>query len=111
MVLFLAFGSLFGMLLPIVTTLFAVGTAASVIALLSRVTTVPEVSTWLAMLVGLGVGIDYALFIVTRHRKGILAGEDTRGGRRTGRQHLGPGRHVHAAARSASRCSACSRSA
>ncbi|WSM38767.1 MMPL family transporter [Streptomyces cellulosae] len=74
-VLFLAFGSLFGMLLPIVTTLFAVGTAASVIALLSRVTTVPEVSTWLAMLVGLGVGIDYALFIVTRHRKGILAGK------------------------------------
>ncbi|MCX5229814.1 MMPL family transporter [Streptomyces sp. NBC_00233] len=74
-VLFLAFGSLFGMLLPIITTLFAVGTASATIALLSRVTTVPEVSTWLAMLVGLGVGIDYALFIVTRHRKGILAGK------------------------------------
>lgn len=73
-VLLIAFGSFFGMLLPILTTLFAVGTAISGIGLLSHVTTVPQVSTMLAALVGLGVGIDYALFIVTRHRKGLLGG-------------------------------------
>ncbi|MDJ0340527.1 MMPL family transporter [Streptomyces sp. H10-C2] len=73
-VLFLAFGSLYGMLLPIVTALFGIGTASSAIVLLSHGMDVAEFAPMLAMLVGLGVGIDYALFIVTRHRKGILRG-------------------------------------
>ncbi|MEU8569124.1 MMPL family transporter [Streptomyces pathocidini] len=73
-VLFLAFGSLYAMLLPIFTALFGVGVAASGIILLSHATDVPEVAPMLSMLVGLGVGIDYALFIVTRHRKGIQRG-------------------------------------
>ncbi len=42
--------------------------------LLSHVTDVPEVAPLLGSLIGLGVGIDYALFIVTRHRRGILRG-------------------------------------
>ncbi|WP_189130625.1 MMPL family transporter [Wenjunlia tyrosinilytica] len=73
-VLFLAFGSLFGMLLPIVTAIFGVGMGVSSIVLLSHAMDVADVSPLLASLVGLGVGIDYALFIVTRHRKGILRG-------------------------------------
>ncbi|MCI3904683.1 MMPL family transporter [Streptomyces spectabilis] len=73
-VLFLAFGSLFAMLLPILTALFAVGTGLLATMLLSHVTAVPEVAPLLGTLIGLGVGIDYALFIVTRHRRGILRG-------------------------------------
>ncbi|WP_328298709.1 MMPL family transporter [Streptomyces sp. NBC_00435] len=75
-VLFLAFGSLFGMLLPLVTAIFGVGTAISVIGLLSHAITMADLSSILATLVGLGVGIDYALFVVTRHRKGLLQGLD-----------------------------------
>jgi RND superfamily putative drug exporter len=74
-VLFLAFGSLLGMLTPIVTALFAIGISSSLISLLTHTMNVPDFAGELAMLVGLGVGIDYALFIVTRHRKGILSGK------------------------------------
>ncbi|WP_329282887.1 MMPL family transporter [Streptomyces sp. NBC_01451] len=73
-VLFLAFGSLFAMLLPLVVAIAALGTGLMTTSLLSHVTDVPEVAPLLGSLIGLGVGIDYALFIVTRHRRGILRG-------------------------------------
>ncbi|MFE3774785.1 MMPL family transporter [Streptomyces sp. NPDC059122] len=73
-VLFLAFGSLAATLLPIVTALAAVGTASAGISLLGHAMTVADFAPMLGMLIGLGVGIDYALFIVTRHRKGLRAG-------------------------------------
>ncbi|KMS67630.1 membrane protein [Streptomyces viridochromogenes] len=73
-VLFLAFGSLFAMLLPIVVAVAGVGTGMIATMLMSHVTDVPEVAPLLGSLIGLGVGIDYALFIVTRHRRGILRG-------------------------------------
>ncbi len=73
-VLFLAFGSLFAMLLPIVVAVAAVGTGLMATALLSHTTDIPDVAPLLGSLIGLGVGIDYALFIVTRHRRGILRG-------------------------------------
>ncbi|MEV5613530.1 MMPL family transporter [Streptomyces sp. NPDC052225] len=73
-VLFLAFGSLFAMALPIVIAVMGVGTGAMATTLLSHVTDVPEVAPLLGSLIGLGVGIDYALFIVTRHRRGIQRG-------------------------------------
>ncbi|MEU2431098.1 MMPL family transporter [Streptomyces sp. NPDC007861] len=75
-VLFLAFGSLFSMLLPIVVAVFGVGTGMLSATLLSHVTDVPEVAPLLGSLIGLGVGIDYALFIVTRHRRAVLRGQD-----------------------------------
>ncbi|MBD0839261.1 MMPL family transporter [Streptomyces sp. TRM68416] len=75
-VLFLAFGSLFAMLLPIVVAIAGVGTGMLSTMLLSHVTDVPEVAPLLGSLIGLGVGIDYALFIVTRHRRGILRGAE-----------------------------------
>jgi putative drug exporter of the RND superfamily len=73
-VLFLVFGSLFGMLLPLVTTGFALGTGIAVIGLLSHVITMASFSSELSLLIGLGVGVDYALFIVTRFRQGLLRG-------------------------------------
>ncbi|WP_228983857.1 MMPL family transporter [Streptomyces sp. DH12] len=73
-VLFLAFGSLAASALPIATALVSVGTAASGIALLGHVMTVADFAPMLGMLIGLGVGIDYALFIVTRHRKNLKRG-------------------------------------
>ncbi|WP_146088284.1 MMPL family transporter [Actinacidiphila yanglinensis] len=73
-VLFLALGSLFGMLLPIITALFGIGISSSAIILLSHGMDIADFAPQLATLVGLGVGIDYALFIVTRHRRAILRG-------------------------------------
>ncbi|MER7516397.1 MMPL family transporter [Streptomyces sp. NPDC126499] len=73
-VLFLAFGSLAASALPIATALVSVGTAYAGIVLLGHVMTVADFAPMLGMLIGLGVGIDYALFIVTRHRKGLKRG-------------------------------------
>ncbi|MFF3320920.1 MMPL family transporter [Streptomyces sp. NPDC002889] len=73
-VLFLAFGSLAASMLPIATALVSVGTAYAGIVLLGHVMTVADFAPMLGLLIGLGVGIDYALFIVTRHRKGLKRG-------------------------------------
>ncbi|MFF2962916.1 MMPL family transporter [Streptomyces sp. NPDC057963] len=73
-VLFLAFGSLAASMLPIATALVSVGTAYAGIALLGHAMTVADFAPMLGMLIGLGVGIDYALFIVTRHRSGLRRG-------------------------------------
>ncbi|MFE2419376.1 MMPL family transporter [Streptomyces hokutonensis] len=74
LVLFLAFGSPAASLLPIGTALLSVGTAYAAIVLLGHAMTVADFAPMLGMLVGLGVGIDYALFIVTRHRRGLKRG-------------------------------------
>ncbi|MFF9283796.1 MMPL family transporter [Streptomyces griseosporeus] len=75
-VLFLAFGSLFAMLLPIAVAVFGVGMGMFGTQLLGHTTDIPDLAPLLSSLIGLGVGIDYALFIVTRHRRGILKGMD-----------------------------------
>ncbi|WP_432057689.1 MMPL family transporter [Streptomyces sp. bgisy022] len=75
-VLFVAFGSVLAAVLPIVVAVFGVGTGVFGTQLISHVTDVPDLASLLATLIGLGVGIDYALFIVTRHRRNILAGAD-----------------------------------
>ncbi|MFF2025118.1 MMPL family transporter [Streptomyces sp. NPDC058171] len=73
-VLFLVFGSLAASLLPIATALVSVGTAYAGTVLLGHAMTVADFAPMLGMLIGLGVGIDYALFIVTRHRQGLRRG-------------------------------------
>lgn len=73
-ILYFAFGSLLAMLLPLCVAVFGVGIGTFVIQLLSHTTDIPDLAPLLATLIGLGVGIDYALFIVTRHRRGILRG-------------------------------------
>ena len=62
------------MLLPLLTAGFALGTGIAVIGLLSHVITMASFSSELSLLIGLGVGVDYALFIVTRFRQGLLRG-------------------------------------
>ncbi|HXW59057.1 MAG TPA: MMPL family transporter [Solirubrobacteraceae bacterium] len=68
-VLLLTFGSLLAMGLPIVTALFGLGTGLSLIALFTHVVDTPNFSSELAAMIGLGVGIDYSLFILTRYRE------------------------------------------
>ena len=67
-VLLLSFGSLLAMGLPIVTALFGLGAGLGVIGLGSHLVDMVDFSSELALMIGLGVGIDYALFIVTRYR-------------------------------------------
>jgi RND superfamily putative drug exporter len=73
-VLFVAFGSLLSMLLPLITAILSLVAATFTIGLLSNGITMAEIAPTFATLIGLGVGIDYALFIVTRHRNGLKAG-------------------------------------
>ena len=75
-VLFLAFGSLFSMLLPILTAAAGVGGGLMTVSLLSHTMGIAGFAPTLGALVGLGVGIDYALFILTRHRSGLLEGRE-----------------------------------
>jgi putative drug exporter of the RND superfamily len=73
-VLFVAFGSVLAMALPLLTAGVSLGTAIAIVGLLSHVMVMNSFSGQLALLIGLGVGVDYALFIVTRYRQGILRG-------------------------------------
>ena len=75
-ILVLAFGSVLAMGLPIGTALLGLGIASSVVTLLSHVVSMPDFTTSMVAMVGLGVGIDYALFIVTRYREGLHEGLD-----------------------------------
>ena len=73
-VLLFAFGSLIAMAVPIVTALFALALGLSGIGIMAYAVDTPVTSTMLASMIGLGVGIDYALFIVTRHRQNLADG-------------------------------------
>ena len=64
------------MALPLISALASLGIAIGLIELLSHVMKMPQFASELTMLIGLGVGVDYALFIVTRHRQGLIAGHD-----------------------------------
>jgi RND superfamily putative drug exporter len=75
-VLGLAFGALFAAFLPLITALVAVGVGYSVTGLLTHVLSIASFATILGVLIGLGVGVDYALLIVTRHRSGLKAGRN-----------------------------------
>lgn len=75
-ILVFMFGSLLAASLPLITAVFAVGTTFGAVALLSRLTTIPDYTAPMLMLVGLGVGIDYALLIFSRYRSELLRGAD-----------------------------------
>jgi RND superfamily putative drug exporter len=70
-VLFVAFGSVVAMGVPIVTALVGLSLSLAIVGLLSHLGDVPTLTPALATMLGLGVGIDYALFIVTRYREGL----------------------------------------
>ena len=73
-VLIVSFGSVLAMGLPIAVAVAGVGIGAGLIILISNLTTIPDFTTFIGAMIGLGVGIDYALFIVTRYREGLDAG-------------------------------------
>ena len=73
-VLFLVFGSLLAAALPLITALVSLGTGIALVGLLSHGLSVASFSSELSTLIGLGVGVDYALFIVTRYRQQMLRG-------------------------------------
>jgi RND superfamily putative drug exporter len=72
-VLLLSFGSLLAMGLPLATALAGLGTGVGLVALVSRTIVMPTFSEELALMIGLGVGVDYALFVVTRYREAYAA--------------------------------------
>jgi RND superfamily putative drug exporter len=74
-VLLLVFGSLLAASLPLLTAGIALGSSTAVIALLSHLLSTASFSSELSLLIGLGVGVDYALFIVTRFRQGLQRGK------------------------------------
>ncbi len=77
-ILILAFGSVLAMGLPVGVALFGIGIGTAIVTLLSQVLPVPEFATFLGIMIGLGVGIDYALLIVTRYREQLHGGHSVR---------------------------------
>jgi len=73
-ILLIAFGSVLAMALPIVVALSGIAVGLPIIGLLTHVYPLQSFSTTLATMIGIGVGIDYALFVVTRYRQGLHAG-------------------------------------
>ena len=73
-VLLISFGSLLAMGLPIITALIGVGIGMMGIGIMSAITDLSSTAPTLATMIGLAVGIDYALFIVTRHRQNLHLG-------------------------------------
>ena len=79
-VLLIAFGSLVAAGLPLAIALFGLGiSSGGLIVLLANVVDVPEWTTAVSGLIGIGVGIDYALLVLTRFRSALKAGKDRRG--------------------------------
>jgi RND superfamily putative drug exporter len=77
-ILILAFGSVLAMGLPVGVALFGIGIGTAILTVLSHVLTVPETATFIGIMIGLGVGIDYALLIVTRYREQLHGGHTVR---------------------------------
>jgi RND superfamily putative drug exporter len=72
--LLIAFGSLFGMVIPIVTALFGAVTAGAAVYLLAEVMDVSSVAPPMTLMISIGVGLDYSLLIVTRYRQFVADG-------------------------------------
>jgi putative drug exporter of the RND superfamily len=77
-ILLFTFGSAVAMGLPIITALIGLVAGLSIFAVLGQSVEIPTTAPALATMIGLGVGIDYGLFIVTRHRDQLRAGMELR---------------------------------
>ena len=77
-VLLIAFGSVLATGIPIVTALFGLGIGSVSGICLTHIIETPDWAATVSTMIGLGVGIDYALFILTRYRKALASGLDAR---------------------------------
>ncbi len=77
-ILIVAFGSVLAMGLPVTVALIGIGIGGAGVVLFSNLIQVPEFAPFVGIMIGLGVGIDYALLIVTRHREQMHAGHTVR---------------------------------
>ncbi|MGI5423237.1 MMPL family transporter [Streptomyces sp. CA-179760] len=75
-VLLVGFGSVIAAVIPLLTALISVVGGLAILGLLAAAFTFATVSPTLATMIGLGVGIDYALFMLTRHRQNLIDGMD-----------------------------------
>jgi RND superfamily putative drug exporter len=75
-ILIVAFGSVLAMGLPVGVALAGIGVGTVLIGILSNILSMPDFASILGVMIGLGVGIDYALFIVTRFRENLHHGHD-----------------------------------
>jgi RND superfamily putative drug exporter len=75
-ILLFAFGTATAMVLPILSAILGLACSLSILRLLEHIVQVPSVAATLATMIGLGVGIDYALFVVTRHKLQLADGMD-----------------------------------
>ena len=91
-IMLLAFGSVVAMGLPVITALAGLGIGVALLELITHLLMVPNFSPEMAAMIGIGVGIDYALFIVTRYRQGIFEGRTPRDAVMTA--HMTAGRSV-----------------
>ncbi|MEY2400651.1 MAG: putative drug exporter of the superfamily [Ilumatobacteraceae bacterium] len=73
-ILLIAFGSVLAMGLPVGTAIFGLGVSIGLIGIASHGFSMPDFAPQMAAMIGLGVGIDYALFIVSRYREGLHNG-------------------------------------
>ena len=78
LILMIAFGSALAAGLPLVIALFGLGVALAGVSLMANIVDVPDFGVQIAMMIGIGVGIDYALFIVTRYRSALAQGHPPR---------------------------------
>ena len=77
-ILIVAFGSVLAMGLPVGVALFGIGIGGVFVVLASHLFEVPDFAPFVGLMIGLGVGIDYALLVVTRHREQLHAGHSVR---------------------------------
>jgi putative drug exporter of the RND superfamily len=77
-ILIIAFGSVLAMGLPVGVALFGIGLGGAFVILFSHLIEVPDFAPFVGLMIGLGVGIDYALLVVTRYREQLHAGHSIR---------------------------------
>jgi putative drug exporter of the RND superfamily len=76
LLLLFMFGSFITAAIPLISALFSVGSGLALLALIARLVTFPTTAPTIATLLGLGVAVDYGLFLVSRHREQLDAGQD-----------------------------------
>ena len=107
-ILVFAFGTVTAMTLPIMTAIVGLIITLALVTLVGHATDVPNISPTLATMIGLGVGIDYALFIVTKHKLQLAEGMEMRESIARALRHGRRARSSSPGSPSRSRCARCS---